>query len=186
MAVKRGQGVAAGQYARALLELANERGEAETMGEQLHGLRGVVEENPKFGALLQDPAISREERRAVLERVYAGKVSELVMNGLRVLNAKGRLALLPQIAEHYQVMLDEQLGNIKVDVTVAQRMNEAMLEQVRRRISEAMKKNALVTQIVDESIIGGMVVKIEDRLIDGSAKAQLEAMKRQLMMAVAK
>ncbi len=186
MAAKKGQGVAAGQYAKALLELAGDRGQAEAMSQELQDLRRIIEGNPGFGAFLADPGISQEERRGVLERVLGGVISPLLMNGVRVLMAKGRLGLLPEIAEQYGSMLDEQLGNLEVEVTVATAMDAAMLRRVEGRISESLRRNAKVSQLVDESIIGGMIVKVEDRLIDGSAKAQLAAMKRQLMAAAAK
>ena len=73
------------------------------------------------------------------------------------------------------------MGKIEVDVTVAQRLDPGTLEEVRQRISAALKKDAIVHQYVDESIIGGLVLRIEDKLIDGSVLAQLERMKRKLM-----
>jgi len=173
----------ANQYARALLELANSRGQAAEMRDELHGLSTIIQSNPMFKAFCEDPAIGRDERRAVLERTFRGKLSELLMNALLVLNVKGRLYLLPQIALQYQMMLDRQMGNVQVDLTVAQPMDEATLGNVQSRISQAIRKNAVVTQIVDESIIGGMIARVDDRLIDGSVKAQLEAMRQQLASA---
>jgi F-type H+-transporting ATPase subunit delta len=78
------------------------------------------------------------------------------------------------------------LGKIEVDVTVAQRLSDAQLEEVRRKVSTALKKDAVVHQYVDEKIIGGLVLRVGDRLIDGSVKAQLDAMRRQLLTAKTK
>jgi F-type H+-transporting ATPase subunit delta len=76
------------------------------------------------------------------------------------------------------------MGKIEVDVTVAHRLDAGTLEDVRKRVSSALKKDAIVHQYVDESIIGGLVLKVEDKLIDGSVRAQLDRMKRKLMQAV--
>ncbi|HEV8291714.1 MAG TPA: F0F1 ATP synthase subunit delta, partial [Tepidisphaeraceae bacterium] len=87
------------------------------------------------------------------------------------------------ITQAYQELLDEQLGKVEVDMTVAHRLEGAALEQVRKRISQALKKDAIVHQYVDDKIIGGMVLRVDDKLIDASVKSQLEAMKRQLLAA---
>jgi F-type H+-transporting ATPase subunit delta len=176
----------AAQYARAVLDLANQAGVAQAIGQELDDIKAVIQANPSFHDFLRDPAISPDERRTVLDRTFAQSVSTLVMNTLRVMNLKGRLGLLPTVADHYRQLLDEQLGNINVELTVPQVLDEPMLAQVRQKVSQALRKNATVTQVVDESILGGMVLKIDDRVIDGSAKAQLQALRHQLMAAAPK
>jgi F-type H+-transporting ATPase subunit delta len=174
----------ASQYARALLELANERQQAPAIAEEMRGIKEVVDGNPSLAAFLRDPGISENERDAMLQRVFANRVSLLVYNTMRVMNSKGRLGALGQVAEQYQELLDEQMGKIEVDATVARRLDPETMEFVRQRVSSALKKDAIVHQYVDESIIGGLVLRIEDKLIDGSVRAQLERMKRKLMQAV--
>ena len=170
-------------YARSMLELANERGQADEIGREMSAIREVTDQNPTFSAFLADPGIAASERTATLDRVFRGRVSPLVMNFLGVLNNKGRLRLLGSIAEAYGNLLDEQSGKVEVDVTVAQRLSPDQLEQVRQRVSEALGKNAVVHQYVDENIIGGLVLRVEDRLIDASVKYQLEAMRERLLAA---
>ena len=173
-------GIAA-QYAQALLDLANERQQQVAVAEEMRGIKEVVDSSPVLAAFIRDPGISEAERDGMLQRIFANRVSPLVFNTMRVLNGKGRLGLLAQVAEQYQDLLDEQMGKIEVDVTVAQRLDPGTLEEVRQRISAALKKDAIVHQYVDESIIGGLVLRVEDKLIDGSVRAQLERMKRKLM-----
>jgi F-type H+-transporting ATPase subunit delta len=170
-------------YARSLLELANERNQVDEVGQEMAGLRQVVEENPTFAVFLADPGIGATERTATLDKVFRGRVSPLVMNFLGVLNNKGRLRLLGSIAQAFNDLLDEQKGNVEVDVTVAQRLTGDQLEQVRQRVSGALGKNAVVHQYVDPEIIGGLVLRVEDRLIDASVKYQIEAMRERLLSA---
>src|SRR4051794_32189857 len=110
-------------YAKALLELADERHSSSSeIGRELGDLRIVVEADNAFRLYLADPSISHERRGGVLERALSGKISPLLYNFLRLLNEKGRLSLLTQIAEAYQAMLDEKLGKVEVDLTVAQKL----------------------------------------------------------------
>jgi len=171
------------QYAQALLELANEHGQAEQIGAELVQIQQIVEANRSFTLFLADPSIGEAERKRLIEAVFKGRLTPLLMNTLGVLNANGRLALLPQMAVAYQQLLDEQLGKVEVDMTVAHELDPAGLEQARQRIGQALGKNAVVHQKVDDSIIGGMVLQIGDKLIDASVKSQLETMKKQLLAA---
>lgn len=171
------------QYARAMLDLANEKKQAEKIGDEMAELAKIIEANKSLGSFLGDPGISSGDRTALLNKVFKGRVSPLVFNLMGVLNSKGRLGLLHAVTEAYQELLDEQLGKIEVDVTVAHRLDGSALEQVRQRISRALKKDAIVHQYVDDKIIGGIVVRVDDKLIDASVKSQLEAMKRQLLAA---
>jgi F-type H+-transporting ATPase subunit delta len=110
-------------------------------------------------------------------------VSTLLANFLGVVNRKGRLRLLRQIASAYQELLEEQLGKIEVDVIVAEKLSADQIEQVRGRVSAALKRDAVVHQYVDPAIIGGLVIRVEDRLLDASVRAQLRAIRRQLLAA---
>ena len=170
-------------YAQSLLELAGERQQAEPVREELNAIGQVLTDVPSFRLFLADPGVGAEERKAVIDRAFGGRVGGLVRNVLGVLNAKGKLRELPGVIEAYNDLLDAQLGKIEVDVTVAQRLTPDQLEQVRRRVGAALGKDAVVHQYVDESIIGGLVLRVVDRLIDASVRQQLESMKQRLLAA---
>jgi F-type H+-transporting ATPase subunit delta len=104
-----------------------------------------------------------------------------VKNLMGVMSDKGRLGILAAVCDEYDKLLDQQLGKIEVDVTVAHKLNQQELEDVRQRISKAMKRDAVVHQYVDESIIGGVIIRVQDQLIDGSVRKQLETMKRKML-----
>src|SRR5438105_14197158 len=97
-------------YARSLLELANEQKQAEAIGQELSDLQKILEENETFRAVLADPGINTAERRGLLDKVFRGRVSPLMMNFLGVLNEHGRLRLLDQIAASYDDQLNDLLG----------------------------------------------------------------------------
>jgi F-type H+-transporting ATPase subunit delta len=168
-------------YAQALLDLANEAKNADGIGEEMRDLRQIIDANPQFAQVLSDPAISNEERGRLIHTVFDGRASQLILNFLCLVNEKGRLNLLTAMAGAYDYLLDQQRGNTEVDVTVAHKLNDEQLESVRRTVSEALKRNAVVHQFLDESIIGGVVLRVRDQLIDGSVRAQLTAMRKKLL-----
>ena len=174
------------RYARALLQLANETQQGAPVREELKSLREVLSANATFTALLADPGVSEATRAGLIEKTFKGRVSPTLLNFLGLLNSKNRIGLLGEIIDSYEEMMEEQLGNVEVDVTVSHRLTPEQLEQVHQRVSSALGRNAVVHQYVDEAIIGGMVLRVQDKLIDASVKFQLEQMRRRLMNAVTK
>ncbi len=173
---------AAHPYAQSLLELALEQNQAEPIGRDLAALGEAINTDPAIRDFLRNPSIPEEQRLTLLKRAL-GSASPLLNNFLGVVSAHGRLGLLGQIATAYDELLDERLGKVEVDVTVAQRLSPDELENVRRRVSQALGKDAVVHQYVDESIIGGLVLRVQDRLIDASVRHQLDAMRQRLLAA---
>ena len=172
-------------YARSLLELANEGGkQAEAIAEELRDLRQIVDANPNFALYLADPAISQAERGDTIKKIFGGRVSKLVEDFLGVLNEKNRLNLITEIVGAYLHLLEDQLSKVEVDVTVAHRLDDQQLEQVRQRVSSALKRDAVVHQYVDESIIGGVLLRVQDQLIDASVRYQLQAIKDRMMASI--
>jgi F-type H+-transporting ATPase subunit delta len=174
------------RYAKALLQLANEQKQADPIRGELKSLREILAGNETFKALLSDPAVSVATRDTLLKRTFAGRTSQTVLNFLGLLNEKGRIGLLGEIIDSYEALLEEQLGNVEVDVTVSKKLTAEQLERVRQKVSTAIKRNAIVHEYVDESIIGGLVLRVQDKLIDASVRHQLEMMKRQLLAAAPK
>jgi F-type H+-transporting ATPase subunit delta len=173
----------AAAYARSVLELANDQNQARQIGQELEELGKIIDSDPAFANFLANPAVSEAERGQVVEKVFRGRVSPLVMNFLLVANRKGRLGILRLIAAAYAEQLEQQMGIVEVDITVAQRLSPEQFDDVRRRVGQALKREIVLHQYVDESIIGGMVLRVQDRLLDASVRAQLQAIRRKLLSA---
>jgi F-type H+-transporting ATPase subunit delta len=168
-------------YARAILELAEESNSAPAVGVELGELKKIVDGSAEFAQVLSDPAIGTAEREKLIRDVFGGRAAKLVLNFLLLLNEKGRLGLLGAISTAFDQLLDEKSGKAEVDVTVALALSEQQLADVTKKIGAALKREAVVRQHVDPSIIGGLIVQVQDQYIDGSVKAQLAAMRRQLL-----
>ena len=171
-------------YAQALLELSDARGVTDQVAGDIQAIAGVIHADPALGKYFSDPSISHTERNGKLESAFQGKTADVLVGFIKLLNAKGRLGDFGAIAAAFKHLLDARSGKVDVEVTVAQKLNDAELENVRVEISKKIGKHAQVTQKIDDSIIGGLVLKIGDKLIDGSVKSQLETLKRRLIAAV--
>jgi F-type H+-transporting ATPase subunit delta len=171
-------------YAQALLELADSRQQTDAIAGDVQAIAQVLRDDASLQKYFADPSIGHAERSAKLEHAFNGKTSELLVSFLKLLNAKDRLGQFGGIAQAFQVLLDQRSGNQPVEITVPAALSEQELEDVRIQISTKIGKHARLTQKVDESIIGGLILKIGDKLIDGSVKSQLEQMKHRLVAAV--
>lgn len=179
MAHKRSVSAAAVAYAQAAIELAGDQ--AAELGGEIADLTQLVDQEPALKTFMENPAIRHGERWEVLQRTFKGSSSGLFLNLLGVLSEKSRLALIHEIAIAYQQLLDVKLNRVRAEVTVAQGLNEQELDEVKARVSAALGKTALVEQKVDDSIIGGLVLKVQGKVMDASVKAQLDTMRRQLL-----
>jgi F-type H+-transporting ATPase subunit delta len=172
---------AAVPYARSMIELAEPKGQIDAIGTELADLRKVLQDNPTFSQFLSDPGIKQSERDAAIDRILRGRVSPLMWNLIGVLNKKDRLGLLPAIADAYEKLLEDRRGIVEVDVTVAQRLSPEQLETVKNRVSQALGKQAVVHQSVDESVIGGIRLRVGDKEIDASVQYQLNTLRQRLL-----
>ena len=160
-------------YAHAMLELAAEQGLSEVVEGELASVVKELDANRSIDRFFTSPLVDAEARRAVLEKSFRGRASDVLVDGLQVLNRKGRLGLIRALAEAYRLALEEQQGEIDVEVATALPLPEA----IRRRLAEATSrvsgKKARLLEEVDPELLGGMVVRIGDRKIDSSLATQL-------------
>ena len=170
-------------YAEALLELAREQGQVDALADEVQQLLPVIAEGGELDRLLTNPAIGDGERAKIVERVFKGKVSDTFYNLLRVLSDKGRLGSLPQVAAGYLLAVADQRGQIDVQAFIASELDSAAAKQVAEQIGQALGKTVSLTQKVDESLIGGLKIKVGDQLIDASVASQLRNMKNQMIAA---
>jgi len=170
-------------YAQSLLELSEESHQTDSIGEDLTSVADAVKNDAGLKLFTIDPSISIGQKATLIKKAFDGKLSPLLVNFLGVLNAKGRLNILTDVTDAFHHLVDEKRGVVEVDVTVAQELSQDQLQQVQQKVSQALGKNAIVTQKIDESIIGGLMLQVQDKLIDASVKYQLEAIKDQFLKA---
>jgi len=170
--------VAAKRYAEAAYQLARERGTVEAWSAALE-LMAAAFRDPQMAAVMDDARISTATKLGLMERVLEG-IDPLALNLARLLVARGRTALIPQIGEAFQERLDEEGGLAHALVTTAIPLSDDEKTAIAEKLKEITGKEIVLEAQVDENIVGGLVARVGDRLIDGSTRGKLLALKRQL------
>ena len=168
-------------YAGALLELANEAGVVDEVADEMRQLGELVDTHPDVRQLLGTRMLSAEQRGQAIDGIFKGRVSDLVLRFLHVVNDKARLDALAGIAAAFAVLLDEQRGIVDVHAHVAHPLDAGLSDHVTARISEAIGKQVRLHEEVDQALIGGLKIQFGDTLMDGSVAAQLKLLRRKMV-----
>jgi len=170
-------------YARSLFELCESRGGREKVEEIADELEQIVElarGDEAFTEFLRSAILGVDERRESLRKIFSGQVSELTLNFLLTLNEKGRLDRVASIVTAFDELIQDRFGRVEVDVYTASPIDEGQLNMLRDRIGGALGREPVLHAYTDESMLGGLRLRIGDQLIDGSLATRLRTMKRQL------
>ncbi len=170
-------------YADALLGAAEGQGRGdEVIGELQELVAEIWEKQPKFVAMLAGPSRREGDAGRLIDEAFGGKVDPLVFNFLRVLNNKGRLALLPTIARQAAEALDRLRNRRPATVRSATPLDDDQRAAIVGKVA-AMLGGAepVITFEVEPALLGGLVVRIGDSVFDASVRAKLERMRRDLI-----
>lgn len=170
--------IAAKRYAEGAYLIAREEGTENAWSEGLQSLAALFGD-PQAQAMFENTRVPGADKLQLIEKSLEG-ADQLVTNLARILLRRNRTALGPQIAEAFQELVDEARGVSHATVTSAVPLTEDDVQSVEQRLKEITGGDVVVETEVDERILGGMIVRIGDRLIDGSTKSKLQALKRQL------
>jgi len=160
-------------YSLAMLELAERRGQAESLGEELVDLVALLDQNPILETFLGSPLVSEAERRQVLEKSFRGQASDLFVDSLQVVNRKGRSGLLRAIAASYRDELRGLRGQVEARVRTALPLSESVRAQVTEAIRRFTGKEPLLVETVDRKLLGGVVIEVGGQKIDTSVATHL-------------
>lgn len=175
------RGASARRYAEAVFELAVESNTLDQWGADLSVIADFASE-PDVAGLLASNRVPREEKQKLLAAGTAG-ASPLAANLVRILSARDKAHLARDINLAFQEMANERRGIAHATVTTAVALGDDERRAIAQKLSEITGKQVNVTAVVDESIIGGLVARIGDQLIDGSTRTRLVALKRRLAAA---
>lgn len=171
----------ASRYAKALLEAAEEQGELGNITDNMRLLQRIYLEVPELNRFFSDPVIPATEKKTVVQSQFKQGVAPIVGNLLELLTANDRIGLLPEIIEIYIDLINQKEGIAKAEVTVPVAMSDKLEGQLRSTLERLFGYQHVELSIkVDPAIIAGAIVRIGDKIIDGSYHGKLEMLRRQV------
>jgi len=168
---------AAGRYATALFELAGESKSLEQAEADLGTMQAALDDSADLQSLIKNPMYTRAQQGAAMAAVCdkAG-VSDLVKNVIGLMASKRRLFVLPEMIAGFQALMADHRGEVSAEVTAARPMSETQIAALGEQIKGAIGKDVKLNVTVDESIIGGLVVKVGSKMIDSSIRSRLNSL----------
>ncbi|SFR10285.1 F0F1 ATP synthase subunit delta [Poseidonocella sedimentorum] len=169
-------GIAA-RYASAAFDLASDANELPTLESDVDQLADALAESDDFRAMIASPIYSRETLDSAIAALAAKMaLSGITTNTLRLMAQKRRLFVLPQFVAALREMIATSRGEITAEVTSAKALTKAQSERLAKTLKERVGKDIKIEATVDESLIGGLVVKVGSRMIDSSIRAKLNSL----------
>lgn len=166
------------RYAEAVFEIAEAHDSFDRWTEELQAI-AAVQRQPQLAGFVASPAVGMAAKDSLLTQHLEG-MSQESMNLVRLLLRKGRFVLAPQIADHYRDLLNEHRGIETAEVTSAVPLSPEETKAIAQRLSAMTGRKVTVEVDIDPAIIGGIVARIGDQLIDASVRGRLQALKRRL------
>ncbi|CAG7655609.1 F0F1 ATP synthase subunit delta [Paenibacillus allorhizosphaerae] len=172
--------IVAKRYAKALFELAKEQNRVAEVEAELRGIETALKQNVDFRKLIVSPGLDASVKAGLIKSVFEGQISETTMNTLLLLIQKGREELLEALITYYMGIASEALGQANATVYSPIALNDAELSQIAATFSQITGKQIRVESVLDKSLIGGIQVRIGDRLYDGSLSGKLQRLQKTL------
>lgn len=170
-------------YAGALFALGERHGQTDEFGRALETLAALMESEPRLRRFLATPKVEPAAKKGVLEVALEGRVPPLFLSFLKVVVDKRRQRLLEEIDREFRAILDEHLGRVHAQVTLAREPDERTEREIATHLTQVLGKTVIPHLRVDPQILGGIIVRYGDRLLDGSLRRRLVSLRRRLLEA---
>ena len=178
------RGASAKRYAQAVFEIAQAENKQDRWLADLADLAELAG-HAQFSAVVESPRMPAAARREALRKALP-QAADLAINLALLLAAKGRLqALAGQIAQEYGRLLDAQRGIVRAEVVTAVEVSKAHGDRIGKELGAALERDVRVTLRVDPALGGGMVIRVGDRVLDGSVRSRLAGLRQSLAQQVA-
>jgi F-type H+-transporting ATPase subunit delta len=168
-------------YAQALLGLVEDTDAARHLCAELTDLITLIDEIPGASDLLRTQLISKDDRLAMIQKIFEGRLSQVAEGLVMVMARHGRLELLSGVRTRFCHLLNTREGIIEVQVTSAAPLDQQQLDRITAYLRQATGKEPLLSTSVDESLVGGVKVRIGDLVYDASVAASLKKIEKELI-----
>ena len=168
-------------YAEALLALARKASAAEEWAGLIHAVANAVEQDVTLRRFLAAPQVSAAQKNAVLGKGLAGKAPPMFVKFLQKLVSNRRQLLIPEIATEYGNLVDAAAGRVHARVTVAREISDQDQRTIAAQLSKALGKTVVPHVVVNGRILGGVVVRVGDTVMDGSVRRRLAVLRARMV-----
>jgi F-type H+-transporting ATPase subunit delta len=168
-------------YGDALFEVAQESGNLDGYWEEVKAVKAAMDENPDLFKLMTHPKVVKEEKIKVIEDIFTGKVSAELVGLMRMIVDKGHFAQMTEVLDYFINQVKEYKNIGTAYVTSAMELSDAQKAAVEKRLLDTTKYVEFeMHYAVDSALIGGMIIRIGDRVVDSSVRTKLSALTREL------
>lgn len=172
---------AAHRYAKAIMEFALESQQLDVLGKDFDDLARLLDTSKELVLFLKSPVIRKEKKKSVLTEIFSNRVSTTTFQLIRLLAAKDREDILPDIIRQFRVLRDERDGIMNVTVKSAVPISREQEQRLGDHLRTATGKQPRITTMTDAALIGGLSIQYEDTVWDGSVRNQLARMRKQFV-----
>ena len=167
-------------YGIPLLDLTEEQGQGDAILDELQELARLVVRDPELEDFLASPLVDANDRREVIEKLFRGRASDLLVDALQVVNRHGRLDYLSAIAEAYRREIRDRRGLVDASVRTAVPLDAALRGRLTEAVARFTGKQPTLFEKVDPALLGGMVVEVAGKKIDASVASRLKGLSEAL------
>jgi F-type H+-transporting ATPase subunit delta len=170
-------------YAEALFLAAEAAGEGdvERYGQLLDAVAGAVQADERVAVALESPRVAKATKAAVLERALGDVAPPEFVRFLQAVVRRGRQGLFAEMSQEYQALVDVKLNRVHAGVTLAREPDSRLERQIVERLTAALGKDVRAHFRADEGILGGVIVRVGDRIFDGSLRRKLATLRRRML-----
>lgn len=172
--------VVAKRYAKALFEVAQSSKNVEGVEADLKVIAAALQSNEDFAKFLVHPNIASNDKLDVLNKAFGGTVSETVLNTLGVLVESGRESIIEELLENYVSIANALTGSASAVVTTPKALSDKELDEVAKDFGKVIGKTVRAENVVDPALLGGLTIRVGDRLYDASLSGKLARLEKSL------
>lgn len=167
-------------YTDAIYSLGTEEDMTDAFLSDMKAVQSVLSENKDYIALLDAPTVETDERVSLIDKAFRGQVGVYILNFMKVLTEKRRMYLFSQCLDAFTARYNSEHNIVPVQAITAAPLPEELLAKLKEKTEASLGKTVILTNIVDASCLGGVILRYENKQLDGSVRTRLETIRKQL------
>jgi len=168
-------------YAEALFEIGERADASEQFGALLEALAGAIAADEQIRLAIETPRVPKQQKIEILRRALEGRTPETFQRWVEAVVRRGRQSLFETISREFNGLLDVKFNRVHAGVTLARRADPALQAEIVERLSAAFGKTVIAHFRENPALLGGLVVRVGDRVIDGSVRRRIASLRRQIL-----